>query len=364
MKSVSNTADDIVTLSHGHIALPGPLVNHGNGLAIEDRLYGDPAGSRELREAVAAWTTRNARGAVDAGQVVVAPGGRAALVLTLLAACDERPEVAIFAPYWRTYRPLIELSGHCPRVIDPPRKSRDPFEPTAFDSVFGPEVSAVIVNSPRNPDWEVASAAVITTLLERAAASGAILIFDQIYRGLSDDNARAPSPLDVVDSVPEECVIIDGISKAFGLAGLRIGWALVPSRRQAELSAAAASIFASPSSVAQRLATEALSADGLGATERLEIANNRRNAARFLDRLPGVACTDPGAGIFLFPDISARCTDTATLCMILRERHQVSVLSGESFGTPGRLRISVALPGERLNVGLQRIASAIAEIDG
>ena len=361
MNRASAQAEEAIVLSHGHIELAAVPAGFESELTHEDQIYGDPAGSADLRGEIAAWTTRQTSTELSAEQVVVTAGARAALALTLLAVQSDRPDVVVLAPCWPTYRPLVELAGRNLRIVHPPEQSGDPYQGSTLDEAFDRDVAAVILNSPRNPDWEIASAAAITAILERAQASNATLIFDQVYRGLSPLKTRAPSPLDLAGSVPDGCVIVDGLSKTFGLAGLRIGWALVPAGAQSSLGVGSASVFAPASSVAQRAASSVLAGDGLDSRCLAEIDRNRAMASAFLDGLPGVTCIDPGAGIFLFPDFSETGHDTAELAVSLRDQKRVSVLCGESFGTEGRLRISVALESAKLGVGLERIASGIGE---
>lgn len=97
-----------------------------------------------------------------------------------------------------------------------------------------PETKAVVVNLPHNPTGYLASAETYRGLIDLAEERGFLVFSDEVYRGLEYDPAdRLPSGCEV----SEQVVSLGVLSKAHGLAGLRVGW--VATRNKAVLEAMA-----------------------------------------------------------------------------------------------------------------------------
>ena len=91
----------------------------------------------------------------------------------------------------------------------------------ALERLLTPHTRLVIVNFPHNPTGTLPTHDEWRSLIEMVARSGAWLFCDEIYRGLEfDPAARLPSACDLY----ERAVTLCGLSKAYGLPGLRAGW--------------------------------------------------------------------------------------------------------------------------------------------
>jgi aspartate/methionine/tyrosine aminotransferase len=94
-----------------------------------------------------------------------------------------------------------------------------------------PETRLLVINVPHNPTGYLPSLAEFETILELVAARGIWLFCDEMYRGLEYDPAvRLPSASERY----ERAISLWGMSKTFGLAGLRIGWLALQDRRLLE----------------------------------------------------------------------------------------------------------------------------------
>jgi aspartate/methionine/tyrosine aminotransferase len=94
-------------------------------------------------------------------------------------------------------------------------------DPSDLKALIRPATRAIVINSPNNPTGSLASRADFEAILQLAEDRGIILFSDEVYRGLEYDEAdRLPSACDL----GEHAVSLGVMSKAYGLAGLRIGW--------------------------------------------------------------------------------------------------------------------------------------------
>jgi aspartate/methionine/tyrosine aminotransferase len=94
------------------------------------------------------------------------------------------------------------------------------FDPETLDAIVKPGVRAVVVNFPHNTTGAVLEIGEWRRVQAIANRVGACLISDEMYRGLEQGTAMLPSAA----SAGGQSVSIGGLSKSFGLPGLRIGW--------------------------------------------------------------------------------------------------------------------------------------------
>ena len=95
------------------------------------------------------------------------------------------------------------------------------FDIDALERLIRPDTKMLIVNFPHNPTGHLPSAADFRRIVELARRHGLILFSDEIYRFAErDESARLPSAPEVY----ERAVALGGLSKCFGLPGLRTGW--------------------------------------------------------------------------------------------------------------------------------------------
>jgi aspartate/methionine/tyrosine aminotransferase len=187
--------------------------------------YTESQGLPELREAIAAMYER-----IRANQVLVA-APEEAIFLAMHALLSPGDHVVCTFP---GYQSLYELARSIGCEVDLWRPEETPapggaggaasgwrFEPATLGALLRPQTKLVVWNFPHNPTGALPSAADFTHMIELVAGTGAHLFSDEMYRLLEPSPAsRLPAAVDLY----ERTLSLAGMSKAFGLAGLRIGW--------------------------------------------------------------------------------------------------------------------------------------------
>lgn len=197
-----------------------------------------------------------------------------------------------------------------------------------------PDTRLVILNQPHNPTGSLPDRSQFHAALELAEDAGAIVLCDESYRLLEHDpRDRLPAAADAAD----RAISLAGLSKPFGLAGLRVGWAVC---RDRELLARAAAFkdylsgcLAGPS---EHLATIALRASDevLGRSRRLLAANLAEVEGLLSRRADLFGWTSPRAGSTGFVRLHAS-VDVDAFAARLREEAGVLVLPGGVYGDRG-----------------------------
>lgn len=210
-------------------------------LAFESGNLGRYPSSDSLAEKLAE------RHGIDASRVLVTAGADDALLRLALAYLDQGREIVLPSPTFVMIERYAELAGGTVVRVDWPAGS--PYPTDAVLRAMSPRTSLVAMVTPNNPTGDFAS----TSDLDRvaAAAPGALVVVDCAYAEFADEDLSAPA------LQHSNAVVLRTFSKAYGCAGLRVGYAL-GSRSVIEALRAAGNPYpcAGPSleAAAQRLA--------------------------------------------------------------------------------------------------------------
>jgi aspartate/methionine/tyrosine aminotransferase len=176
--------------------------------------YTESNGLPQLRELVAQQLS------VSPDDVVIAaPEEAIYLIMRSLLRPGDRI-IVTFPGYQSLYELATSIGCQVERWMPEEMDQGWRFDPEALAALLQPGVRAIVVNFPHNPTGALLDAGEwqrVQTIAERA---GAYLISDEMYRGLEHGSARLPPAV----SAGGRSVSIGGLSKSYGLPGLRIGW--------------------------------------------------------------------------------------------------------------------------------------------
>jgi aspartate/methionine/tyrosine aminotransferase len=217
-------------------------------------------------------------------------------------------------------------------TLDPERGWALDFERVA--AAVTPRTRVIVLNVPNSPTGTLVSRPIFASLVALARERGIVLFADEVYRGLEYDEAdRLPAGVETF----EGAISLGVMSKAFGLAGLRIGWIATRDadllRRLGEFKHYTTICNSGPSEV---LALMALRARGrLLARAREIIQGNLERLDRFFAEWKGtVEWTRPQAGTIGFPRFADGASSDAVAAELV-EKRGVLILPGSIFDWPG-----------------------------
>ncbi|HYL51934.1 MAG TPA: aminotransferase class I/II-fold pyridoxal phosphate-dependent enzyme [Acidimicrobiia bacterium] len=202
-------------------------------LALDDLLlcYGDHMGDPVLREAVAAQGD-----GLCADDVVVTPGAAAALFAAATSLLEPGDHAVAVRTNYATNLETPRAIGAVLDVVDLAYEDDWQLDPMRVEQLVHPGVTRVIsVTCPHNPTGTVFDVEVLRALVETAERSGAVLLVDETYRDLT----HGSPPLPMAATLSPRAISVSSMSKAYGLPGLRIGWAVCRDPQLAEMLLAA-----------------------------------------------------------------------------------------------------------------------------
>jgi aspartate/methionine/tyrosine aminotransferase len=314
--------------------------------------YTESAGSPALRAAIARLYA-----AIDPRDVLVHAGAEEAIFLFMHAALAPGDHAIV---HWPCYQSLLDVasSAGCEvsrweaRAADGWRLDFDELR-----SLLRPSTRVIVVNTPHNPTGFLMPRREYEALLALADERGITVFSDEVYRELEHDAAdRLPAACDV----SARAVSLGVMSKAYGLAGLRIGWVATRNaalrERMAALKDYTTICCSAPSEFLAELALrhrEHLVQRNLGIIRR-NLALLDGFFARHAGRFDWVR---PHAGPIAFPRLSGEHVEN--FCERVRERAGVLLLPGTLYDHPGNhFRLGFA----RLNLpeALVRLEALVA----
>jgi len=350
-EAAARDGEPLVDLGRGNPDIPPPrhVVEALQAAARRPDTHGYApfAGLQSLKEAIAA-RYRDVYGVEldPETEVAVLPGSKTGLI-EFAQVCVERGEAIVLPdPGYPDYRSAVALTGarHVPLPLLADGRPDWDAAPA--------EAAALYLNYPSNPVAACAPEGVYEEAVEWAKRAGAWVLHDFAYGDLVFDG-RKPSSFLTVDGALETGVELFSMSKSYGMAGWRLGFALGNAEVVARIEDLQNHQFAGVFRPVQEAGVAALTGPQESVEERRALYERRRDRALAALR----ACEPRGEGTFF---VWFRLPDGLT-CERLLDEHRVAVAPGEGFGERGRgfARLSLATPDEPLDLGLERLSDAL-----
>ncbi len=231
------------------------------------------------------------------------------------------------------------------------------WEPTVEEmrAAIVPGTKLVVVTNPHNPTGHILSEAMRRAIVARAAEVGAWLLADEVYQGAELDGRTTPS----LWGSYERVIVVNGLSKAYGLPGLRIGWIVAPPTFTAEAWARHDYTTIGPSGASDHLAAVALDLrmrEKLLERTRRILTSNYPVLEGWLKRFGDTfSWHAPQAGAICLVKYRQR-VSALDLVEKIRAEHGVLLVPGDHFGLPNHIRFGY---GEELH----HLQEALAETE-
>jgi len=323
--------------------------------------YTPAAGLPSLRTAIADYTTERYGVEVSPANVIASNGSKHALFNVLMAIVNPGEKVLMPVPYWVTYPEMVKLVRGAPAYVQPEPGTLMPSVGAVIEAV-DQDTAAILINSPNNPSGMVASAAFLEELVQYCENQDVYLIMDDIYRDLVFDDGAADSAYrytsEALDS--SHVIVINGVSKLYGMTGLRLGWSVAPLELSSAINKIQGQMTSNASVISQAGAEGALLGDQSMVEElRLHLQENRDRLLDELADLEGLKVERPQGGLYCFPDFSTFNPDSNALAEFLLEKAMVVTVPGVEFGMEGHIRLGFAGTVEDTVEGARRIKWAL-----
>jgi len=318
--------------------------------------YSQGNGTPELRSEIADLY----RGATP-NDVLVTTGSSEANLLAMWHLVEPADEILVMLPNYMENWGLVQAFGG---NVTPLRLREDrkwQFDPDELSSLVTRKTKAIAICDPNNPTGAVMGDAQRKSLLDAARDSGAWLLSDEVYLGAEREGPRTQS----VWGDYERTLIVNGLSKAYGLPGLRIGWIVGPPETVATLWGYHDYTTLAPTYLSDRLAQIALARarrEEILARTRSILQRNYAILADWIrDHGSLFSYIPPTAGAICFLRYALRINSSDLAWRLLKERSTL-IVPGDHFGMDGYIRIGMGDAPAYLTQGLERIDALLREL--
>jgi aspartate/methionine/tyrosine aminotransferase len=314
-------------------------------------------GSLEARSNIAQWYPE-----ATAANVTMVNGGSEANFLALWALLQPGDRLAYMLPNYLQGRGLAPaLGARVDTFRLKPSDGRWALDLEGLERAVGKKTRAIMVCNPNNPTGAVLNEGEMEAVIEVAARAGAWIVSDEIYRGAEVDT-------DVTTSTfwgrYDKVIVTSGLSKAFAMPGLRIGWAVADPEMTDRIWERHDYTTLTPGMLSDRLAAFAMQPDvreSILTRTRAIVRTNLPLLEAWIAQHPYFAYVRPEAGAIAYVryDLPVKSTRLAAR---IREERSVLVVPGSMFGLKKGFRFGFGYDIERMMKGLAALDETLAVV--
>lgn len=321
-------------------------------------VYSQSNGTLELRAQIAAIYP-----GAGVDHVEVTNGGSEANFITVFRLIEPGDEVVMLVPNYMQTWGLARAFGAtiCEwRLVEDAQAGRWRIDLGALEALVSARTRMIVICNPNNPTGARLTAADLDGIARIADKHGAWILSDEVYQGAELDGQETASMWGRSD----RAIVTSGLSKAYGLPGLRIGWIVAPPPLVASFWSYHDYVTIAPGALSDRLARVALTPQ-----RRAQLFERTRGILRanlpmieeWLRTSGGFSWIRPEAGAIVYVRYDHPINSTE-LVTRLRKEKSVLVVPGDHFGMDGYLRLGFGEPQEYNRAGLERLRELLASL--
>jgi len=319
--------------------------------------YSQSNGTEELRRIISAIYP-------NAGpeNVLVTNGSSEANLLSTWALLEKGAEAIVMLP---NYMQVWGLAKNLQAKVKSfrLREKNSEWEPdlTALKRATNKKTKLIAICNPNNPTGAIMREEALNEICEIARKAGAWILADEVYQGSELSGKTTPTFWGRYAKV----IVVNGLSKAYGLPGIRIGWILSTKDLVSKLWAYHDYTTICPSPLSDYLARKALQPDMrkkiLARTRHILEANLSLFTSWIEHHQQNFSFLPPQAGAIAYVKYNLKINSSKFADRLLKEKSTL-IVPGDHFGMDGYLRIGYGSPKDYLSSGLNRIDELVEEI--
>lgn len=378
-KEAKARGEDVIDLGLGEpdFDTPGHIKEAAHQAALRgETKYPHTNGTLTMRQAVVDKLRRENDLDFALDEVIVSNGAKQVLFNAFMATLEPGDEVLLCAPYFGQYKDIVTILGGVPVPLICPQETGFRLMPEQQSKAITPKTRWILLNQPSNPSGAVYSDDEIKALGAVLADHEHVLILsDEIYEHILFDDRVFRSFVALCPDLQNRTLTVNGVSKAYAMTGWRIGYGAGPKDLIVAMTKVQSQISSGACSIAQAAAAAAL--NGPQEDVRRLCAAFERRRDRVVERvahIPGLTLEAPGGAFYGLigcadligaktPDGDTITDDTDVTAYLLKAA-RVAAVPGSAYDLSPFFRISTAASEEVLSTAMDRIAAAVADLEG
>lgn len=371
-KEMKDRGEDVISLTVGEPDWPTYAKACDAGIqAIRDgkTKYTASQGIPALRKAIAQqMKVLTGQDYDPAKEVAVTSGAKFVAFSAFKTLLDPQQEVIIPAPFWASYKEMVELADGVARIVKTQFKNNLKITPEELEKAINPKTKIFLLNSPSNPTGVEYSAEDLKALAVVLRKHPNIaVVSDDIYNQLSFcERGISPHLLQVAPDLRDRVICVNGASKAYSMTGWRMGWAAGEKSIIHAMVSYQSQTMGAPCSISQEATLAGiLHCDADLVETRKELRARCAHAYEAFSSIPGMKIAKPDGAFYLWIDVSEILKKTGLktgkdFSQMLLEKQKLVLVPGDDFGDDQCIRISFVVDKKSVDRAVERIKAALA----
>ncbi|MCP0887676.1 pyridoxal phosphate-dependent aminotransferase [Ligilactobacillus sp. WILCCON 0076] len=351
-----------LTLGEPDFNTPEHVKQAGIDAIIDNQSHYTPnPGIMELRKATADYYNEKYNLKYSANQVITTIGATEAISVVLQTILNPGDTVIVPTPVFPIYMPITEINNGNYITVD---TSTDGFVLTAekLEKVLADNkeknIKALVLVYPSNPTGVTYSRQQLEELAAVVRKAGIWVLCDEVYAELTYNGQHTS----IAEFLPEQALLVSGLSKSHAMTGWRIGYLLGPDDFIEQAVKAHQYMVTAPTDNVQFAALEAMKNGKEDSAVMKEQYLKRRNFMQLALKQAGFEVASPDGAFYLFAKIPNKFDkDSWKFVRELAKKAKVALIPGVSFGPGGEgyVRLSYAASMETLEEAAKRIQAFV-----
>ena len=319
-------------------------------------IYGYTTGTPMLREKIADLYT-----GADFDNVLATSGSAEANFVAVMTLLEPGDELIYMVPNYLQIRGIARSFGITVKELPLREELGWQWDMKELESMISSKTKMIGVCHPNNPTGSIVSKENMGKIIDIASGNDCWILSDEVYRGAELNGIESPS----FYGNYEKTIVNAGLSKAYRLPGLRIGWTVGPKdyikKAWAFHDYTSISIAYHSDWVASRILDTKRRKQILDGTKQ-HLNQNMNTLVEWIDTCDGkLSLSPPQAGAIAFVRIKMD-IPSQDLTYHIRDNFSVLLTAGQWFGLEGFLRFGYGPPNNYLSKALERISQSLNAI--
>jgi alanine-synthesizing transaminase len=305
--------------------------------------YSDSKGLFPARKAIMQYCQQKRIPGVDTEDIYIGNGVSELIMISMQGLLDAGDEILVPAPDYPLWTAAINLSGGtavhylCDEEQDWIPDIKD------IEEKITPRTKGIVVINPNNPTGSVYPLEILQKIHDLAAAHNIIIFADEIYDKILYDDATHTSIASLSDDV--FCITMNGLSKAYRVAGFRGGWMVLSGRKNIARSYREGLDMLSNMRLCSNVPTQFAIQTALGGYQSINdlvlpggrLREQRDLCFKLLSGIPGLTVVKPKGALYCFPKLDTakfHITDDEKFVYDLLLEKKMLLVQGTGFNWP------------------------------
>lgn len=364
-KARSMKADgiDVISLAGGEpdFDTPAPALLKGiQGLTNGHTHYTAGRGIPVLRKRIAKKLLEENGISCTPDEILVTPGGKAAIYTAVRTLINPGEEVLIPDPSWVSYGPIVLAAAGVPVHIPLTFETGYAITEEALEHCITEKTRVLIVNSPNNPTGRVMTQEEANAIAAVALRHDLMIISDEIYEKIIFDGRKHIS-LASNPTIADRVITVNGHSKCAAMTGWRLGYLHAAKEVVDQIFRLYQHVFTCVGEYVQEAGAVALDCMDDIELMRKSYQDRRDSFVGALNAIPGVNCLMPEGAFYAWVSIDYKGMDATAIADYLLEQAHVATVPGYAYGAEcgNCIRMCFAAAPSELEEAVRRIRAAL-----